>query len=169
MKKTIFKFGGYGAIAGAIIFMGSHFLPWEMDFDTLEIFGYASIFASLSFVFFGIKHFRDKLNNGTISFKKAILIGLAISAIVGLVVGLLDIVYVTVINPDFSAEYVQYTLEGMKDTLSAEEFTIQKAQLLEEMKAFDNPVFSGLFMFTIVFVIGIIISLISALILQRKN
>ena len=39
---------------------------------------------------------------------------------------------------------------------------------MEEMKAYDNPAFAGVFMFAIVFAFGIIASLISGLILQRK-
>jgi hypothetical protein len=168
MKNTILKFGGYSAILGGIIFIISHYFLQDIDMGTREIFGWISILASLSFVFFGIKHFRDQLNNGIITFGKALLIGLVISEIAGLVIGLLDIVYVTVINPDFSAEYIQHTLEGLKETLSVEEFAIQKAKLLEEMKMFDNPTFAGIFMFALIFSVGIIISLISALILQRK-
>jgi len=168
MKSTILKFGGYGALIGGLIFAGSHFLLKGIDLGILEILGWISIFASLSFVFFGIKHFRDHINNGLITFSKALLIGLVISAIAGLAIGILDIVYVTVINPDFANEYVQYTLEGMKNSLSVEEFAKQKAKLEEEMKVFDNPVFAGLFMFALIFGTGIIISLISSLILQRK-
>lgn len=169
MKNTISKFGIYGALIGGIIFIISHYISWNIDFDTLEIFGYASIFAALSFVFFGIKHFRDQVNDGVVSFKNALIIGLAISAIVGVVIGILDIVYVTWINPDFVSQYVEFTLEGMKNTLSPEEFEIEKAAIIEQMELFDNPFFSGLFMFAIVFAIGIIISLISSMILQRKE
>ncbi len=168
MKNSILKFGGYSALAGGIIFMISHYLFKDIDMGTREILGWVSILTSLSFVFFGIKHFRDQLNNGVVTFGKALLIGLGISAIAGLAIGLLDIFYVTIINPDFSSEYIQYTLENMKETLSAEEFAIQKTKLLEEMKMFDNPTFAGVFMFALIFATGIIISLISALILQRK-
>lgn len=169
MKTTILKFGSYAALIGGLLFAGSHFVDWEINFDTLEIFGWISIIASLSFVFFGIKHFRDQLNKGIVTFGKALLIGLAISAIAGLTIGLLDIIYVTLINPDFANEYVQYTLETLKETVSAEEFLIQKEKILEQMKTFENPAFSGFFMFTLIFATGIIISLISALILQRKT
>lgn len=169
MKNSILRFGGYGALIGGSIFAGSHFFTDLIDFSLLEIFGYLSIFASLSFVFFGIKHFRDKTNGGIVSFGKALVIGLAISAIVGIVIGLLDIVYVTVINPDFSAEYIQYTLNDLKETLPPAEFEIQKEKLITDMEAFDNPTFAGLFMFGIVFTIGIIITVISSFILQRKK
>ncbi|WP_303316885.1 DUF4199 domain-containing protein [Flavivirga abyssicola] len=169
MLSTIKKFGAYSALTGGLIFIGGHFFDWNVDFATLEVLGYISILASLSFVFFGIKHFRDQINNGVISFKRALLIGLVISAISGIVIGLLDVVYVTVINPDFVVEYKAYALEGMKNTLSANEFELKKAALEEQMELFANPIFTWAIMFTIVFAIGIIISLLSALILQRKN
>ncbi|GAA3644785.1 DUF4199 domain-containing protein [Flavivirga jejuensis] len=169
MQNTIKKFGGYAALVGGLLFIGGHFFDWGIGFSILEIFGYASILASLSFVFFGIKHFRDQINNGVISFKKALLIGLTISAISGIVIGLLDVVYVTMINPDFVVEYKEYALEGMKNTLSANEFELEKATLEKQMKLFENPVFTWAIMFTTVFAIGIIVSLLSSLILQRKN
>ena len=168
MKNSIIKYGGYGALLGGIIFIGSHYLPWNIGFYAMEVFGWISIFASLSFVFFGIKHYRDKLNDGLISFRKALLIGLAISVIAGLTIGILDIVYLLFINPDFPSEYVQHTLDGLKETVSVEEFEIQKVKLLEDMKAFDNPAFGGIFMFSLVLGVGVLISLISSLVLSKK-
>lgn len=168
MKKSILKFGGYGALVGGTIFLVSHYFSSQMDMGTLEIFGYASIIASLSFIFFGVKHYRDQQNNGLVSFGKALTIGLAIAAIVGLVIGILDIIYVVYINPDFGTEYVQYTLDQVKDTMTAQEFEAYKTQLIKEMELYDNPSFAGIFMFAIVFAIGIVVALISALILQRK-
>ena len=169
MKNAIIKFGGYASLVGGLMFIGSHYIVRDIDFNLLEIFGYASIFASLTFVFFGIKHFRDQLNQGVVTFGKALIIGLAISAIAGVVIGVLDIIYVEVINPDFVSEYLQYSLEGLKETLSVAEFEEQKAVLTEQMKLFEKPAMSGLLMFGIVFSIGIIVSLISSLILQRKK
>ncbi|MBV1888246.1 MAG: DUF4199 domain-containing protein [Urechidicola sp.] len=167
MKKSILKFSGYGSLLGGIIFVGSHYLA-NVDFGTLEVWGYTSIIASLSFIFFGIKHYRDQENNGLVSFGKALAIGLVISAIVGIVIGVLDIIYIIYINPDFATEYIQYTLDNVRDTMSVTEFEEYKAKLMTDMEAFDNPAFSGLFMFAIVFALGIVTSLISSLILQKK-
>lgn len=169
MKNTIKKYGKYAALVGGLLFIGSHYIDWNMGFDLLEVFGYVSIFASLSFIFFGIKHFRDRINDGLISFKKALLIGMGISLISGLIIGILDIVYITIVNPDFVTEYMQYTLEGLDNSLTPEQYSIEKANLEKQMEMFDFPGFSGLFMFVLVFVIGVIVSLISSLILQRKN
>lgn len=168
MKTSILKYGGYSALFGGILFMIGHFFFDDIDMGTREYLGWISILTALSFVFFGIKHYRDKVNNGIVTFGKALLIGLAISAIAGITMSILDIIYVTVINPDFSAEYVQYTLENMKQTLTAEEFEIQKAKMLEDMKMFDSPAFAGVFMFGLIFSTGIIVTLISSLVLQRK-
>ena len=169
MKKSILKFGSYGALIGGTFFIGSHYFFENMDMGTREIFGWMSILTSLSFVFFGIKHFRDQLNNGFITFGKALLIGLAISAIVGLAIGIFDVIYVAIINPDFANEYIQYTLEGMKETLSVEELEIKREQMLKEMELYASPAAAGIFMFALIFAVGIIISTISALILQRKK
>ena len=57
----------------------------------------------------------------------------------------------------------------MKNTLPHEEVKTQKALLEEQMKLFESPVIAGLIMFVTVFAIGIIISLLSSLILQRKR
>ena len=104
-----------------------------------------------------------------VSFKKAFIIGIIISLFAALGFGVIDGIYVGFINPDFGSQYLEYTLEGMKTTLSPEEFEIKKAELTQQMEAYSNPFFTGMFMFFIVFVIGIIVSLLSALILQRKS
>ena len=80
MKSTVIKYGLYGLITGLIIFTLHLVLGINnLDYSTNEILGYISIFLSLSFVFFGIKHYRDKVNNGIITLGKAIAIGILIS------------------------------------------------------------------------------------------
>ncbi|MBL4643673.1 MAG: DUF4199 family protein, partial [Flavobacteriaceae bacterium] len=83
MKSTITKYGVYGFLTGLVIF-SFHLLFGlkHLSSSTNEILGYLSIFISLSFIFFGIKHYRDNVNSGVISIIKAILIGLLISLIV---------------------------------------------------------------------------------------
>lgn len=169
MKNTIKKFGLYASLVGGIIFVGSHYINLGVDFGTLEILGFASIFASLSFVFFGIKHFRDKINNGHIAFGKAILIGIAISAIASLAIAILDVIYLLYINPEFMVEYGTYALDKMQQTMTADEFVIAKEKFSKQMELYDSPTFAGLIMFMTVFAIGIVVSLFSSLILQRKE
>ena len=168
MKKIGLRYGLYGAITICVLFLAAWYLASGQSFTVQEIIGYAIMIVSLSFVFFGIKHFRDVENNGTVSFKNALILGLLISIIVAVVFGILDVIYVEFLNPDFMDDYYASSLEQMRTTLPADEFNIQVKQLEEQKSTFTNPIFTFLIMGMTVFVIGFIISLISSLILQRK-
>lgn len=168
MKNTVLKYGAYGLLLGAIIFGSALTFGKGLSYATQEIIGYGSMVASLSFVFFGIKHYRDKVNEGKVSFGKALIIGLLISAFVGLGVGLMDYLYTTVINPDFADEYLVKTLESYETLYSGEELAAKKAELTEQMENYGGSGFMAALMFFTVVLIGLIVSIISALILQRK-
>ena len=168
MKKTILRFGLYSIITTCIL----SFLIWStvdiVDDVTGKIIGYTSMVVSLLFVFFGIKHFRDRENNGAVTFGKALSIGILISLIASLAFGILSVIYAEFVNPEFMTEYYEDMLEKAR-SLPAEEFEIRKAELESEKEMFMNPFIHFFFMSMMVFVIGFIISLLSALILQRKN
>ncbi len=153
MKKTVLKFGSYGLVMGFIIFILHLTLGIDnLDYSTNEILGYVSIFLSLSFIFFGIKHYRDKINDGVISLGKAITIGALISLLVGLGIAIADFIYTKYIDPEFFSRYEQMMIDqGHAD------------QIMEM-----TSTMAAVFMLVLVTVIGFIISLISGLILQRK-
>lgn len=168
MKKTIFRFGLYSVLSICIL----SFLIWStvdnVDDTTGKIIGYTSMVLSLLFVYFGVKHFRDRENDGIVPFGKAFLIGILISLMAAVAFGILDIIYVKFINPEFMTEYYEGMLEQAR-SLPAEEFEVRKAELESEKEMFLNPFIHFFIMSMMVFVIGFIISLLSALILQRKN
>ncbi len=168
MKKTVIKFGLYGALTICILFLISWFLLSDLPFGTQEILGYVSMILSLGFVYLGIRHFRDKENEGRVSFKKALVIGILISLITALAFGILDVIYTEILNPDFMNEYYDATVENMRNSLPPDEFKVQLAEIEAQKQLFSSPIFSFALMASTVFVIGFIISLISALILQRK-
>ena len=152
MKSTIIKYGLYAFITAAVLFALGLVFGKNFSYEAQEVIGYASIVICLLFVFFGIKHFRDNVNNGSVSFGKALTIGILISVLAGLGVAIVDAIYTTFINPDFFDQY---------------------AQRMEEMGRGDEVIEMGsglmaVVMFMTVFVIGFIISLISSLLLQKK-
>ena len=153
MKNTVLKYGVKGLIIGLLIF-GLHlsFLN-SFDYSTNEILGYISIVLSLSIIYFGIKHYRDHVNDGAISLGKALAIGILISILVGIGVAIADFIYTKFVNPDFFKDYA----ENLKDQGREDEII--------EM----TSTFAAFFMLALVTIIGFIISLISGLILQRKN
>ncbi|MCF7559393.1 DUF4199 domain-containing protein [Sabulilitoribacter multivorans] len=168
MKKTVIKYGLYSLISGFVLFGLPFFLGMGVDFDYGELIGYTSMVLSLLFVYFGIKHYRDKVNNGKVSLGKAIGIGMLIALFSALGVAVFDYIYTSQINPDFASEYLEYSVKKMEETLSAEELKVKTAELTQQMKDYGSPSFMALMMFASVIILGFIISLISGLILQRK-
>jgi hypothetical protein len=153
MKTTVIRFGLYGFLTGFTIFILHLVLGIKnLDYSTNEILGYVSIFLSLSFIFFGIKHYRDHVNDGVLTFSTAIAIGVLISLLVGLGIAIADFMYTKFIDPSFFNNYEQQLIEQ------------GKADEIIEM----NSTTAALFMLVLVTIIGFIISLISGLILQRK-
>ncbi|MEY8849674.1 DUF4199 domain-containing protein [Psychroserpens sp. XS_ASV72] len=168
MKQTVLRFGLYGLVLATILFLLALAFGKGLSYNTQEIMGYATMVASLSFVFFGIKHFRDRVNNGSVSFGKALLIGVLISAMVGVGIGIADYIYTTVINPDFSEEFLKTSISNLEKTYSGAELEAKKQEMTDYMQNYGGSGFLAFVMFATVVVIGFILSLISALILQRK-
>ncbi|NMH88942.1 DUF4199 domain-containing protein [Flavivirga algicola] len=168
MKNTVIKYGLYGFLTGMVCFLAAILLGKNLSYSTQEIIGYASMVVSLSFIFFGIKHYRDRENGGVISLGKAIGIGILIAMLVGIGVGIADYIYTTIINPNFASEYLETTLKTMEASMSPEEFQAKKAELTKQMDDYGSSGFMAFLMFFTVVLIGFVISLISGLILQRK-
>lgn len=151
MKPTVIKYGLFALISASILFLAALVLGKELSYGSQEIIGYASIVISLAFVFFGIKHYRDKESEGHITFGKAFTIGILISMFSAFGFAIIDYLYTAVINPSFIEDYMAAMKENEQEI--AESYSSSSL---------------ALFMFGIVLVIGIIVTLLSAFILQRK-
>ena len=169
MKNTVIKYGLYALLSGFILFGLPFLFGMGVDFDYGELIGYTSMVLSLLFVYFGIKHYRDKVNEGKVSLGKAIKIGMLITLFSAVGVAFFDYIYTSQINPDFANEYIEYSIKKMETTLSSEELKIKSAELKQQMEDYGSPIFMAFMMFASVTILGFIISLISGLILQRKH
>lgn len=171
MKNTVIKYGLYGFITAFVLFFIALYFGQGLSFKTQELVGYASMVISLSFVYFGIKHYKNHELNGEISFKTAFIIGALISLFTAIGFGIMDIIYVTKINPDFAEQYLAYefNLLDARTDLSLDEIKFEKLSLQKQSEAFGSPIILFFIMTMMVFVIGVIISLLSALILHKKE
>ncbi len=170
MKKTVLKYGLLSAVTVIMIFIVS-FLAFGVNenYQAQEILGYASIILSLLFVFFGIKHYRDHVNKGRLTFGQGMKLGILIVLIPSLAFGLFDLVYVTLINPEFADRYYEYQLNQMKLNMKPEEFQTSAKQMAASRELFKNPLFNFLLMTVTVFILGVIVTTISSLILMKKE
>lgn len=169
MKNVVLKYGLLSAAVMIAVFLIQWLFFADLDFGTSEILGYISMIVSLSFVYFGLRYYRDNVNNNVLSFGQGLKIGVLIILIPSLAFGLLDILYVTVINPDFLDDYYTQIVADMKEKLPPSEFEVKLASMESEKEMFSNPVIQFVVMGITVFLVGFIMTIISTLLLQRKE
>ncbi|HAS40123.1 MAG TPA: DUF4199 domain-containing protein [Microscillaceae bacterium] len=166
----------YGLIGGAVMTI-LHFatIPlWDKDnnYDLGEVFGYASMILSLLAVYLGIKHYRDKYNNGSISFQQGFKVGLSISTVAGMLFSFYVYFFYTKIDPEFMTKYQQHFIEKIEKSKATAE---EKAKQISELKAtfadplYNNWAFQSFIMFATVFLIGVVVTLLSSGILKKKT
>lgn len=170
MKNVVLKYGLFAFLTASALFLIALYFGQGMSFKTQELVGYATMIISLTFVYFGIKQYRDYEKNGSISFKTAFVVGILISAFAAIGFGIIDVIYVTKINPDFAEQYMAYELQNIETSgMTLEKMNEAKLSLKKQMEAFNSPAIVGFIMFMMVLVIGVIISLLSALVLHSKD
>lgn len=164
----------FGLIAGLIV---STFMVCSIsycystnNFDGSLVVGYAAMLLAFSMVFVGIKNYRDKYNNGSISFGKAFKVGLYISLVASTIYVLVWLVDYYVFVPDFMEKYTTHVIdEARKSGASAAEIQEQIKTMEESSKFYETPIGVILLTYMEILPVGLIVTLISALILKRKN
>jgi len=170
MKKTVLKFGLIsGGVAALLIFATMPFV-YRFGFDKGLIVGYTLIVISLLLVPFGIWTYREDDGEGSITFARAFGIGILITLIscVCYVIAW-EIVYYNFL-PDFADKYTAYMVEKAKASGATQQVIDATLQETKGMKAMlDNPLIFAAIGFTEPFPVGLIITLISAVILRKKR
>jgi len=170
MKKTVIV---CGLIAGAIVttmaLISTSVYCAKGDFDHGMIYGYASMIIAFSLILVGIKNFRDKYNGGVISFGKAFKIGLLITLVAATiyVIGWLIDNYFFI--PDFADKYAAHIIDKAKASgASQAEINKQILDMANFKEMYKNPFFKVLLTYAEIVPVGLVVSLISALIFKRK-
>jgi len=171
MKRNIIVFG---LISGVIV---SALMAFAMakcyeapdNYDNGMLIGYASMIIAFSFVFIGIKNQRDKYNGGIITFGQAFKTGVFISLIAStmyVITWMIDYYYFV---PDFMDKYSVHMVNQVKASGKSEaEIATELANLAKYKEWYKNPLFVALFTYAEILPVGLVITLISALILKRK-
>ena len=172
MKKIIWI---YGVIAGIISVswgvLSESVVGDSLSLNTRMILGYATMIVAFSLIFVAVKNYRDTENHGRITFGKALGIGLLITLIAStlyVVVWMIDFKYFV---PDFGEKYQAQAIAEMKQSgLNAAEIQKQSVEMAEMMEKYrTNAAYRAMFTYLEVAPVGIIMSLLAALILKRKT
>lgn len=174
MKKNIIIYGLIAGIVVSVLMLSSvNYLSHcegNVDYDTSMLIGYASMLIAFSLVFVGIRNYRDKFNEGVVSFGKAFKIGIMIVSIAStiyVVAWLVDYFYFI---PDFMEKYSAHTLDQLKASGASQiEIDKQTKDMASFGKMYQNPFFNAMMTYAEILPVGLIVTLISSLILKRKT
>lgn len=173
MKRTVLI---YGLIAGAVVsaFMSTTMLISAKD-ETVHtgissmVVGYLGMLISFSLIFVAVKSYRDKEANGVITFGKAFSIGLLISLIAStLYVITWAIVYKNFL-PDYMDKYCAAIINEAKASLSGPALQAKIDKMNKAKEVYATPAGFILYTYLEILPVGILVSLIAALVLKRKK
>ncbi|QHV94527.1 DUF4199 domain-containing protein [Spirosoma endbachense] len=165
----------YGLIAGTIV--GGMFAVtaplWQngtITFDNGMWVGYATMVIALSLIFFGIKSYRDNHSGGAISFGTAFKVGILIALIASLLYCIAWEICYNTLYPNFMEMAAQYKQATMKNSgATAQEIAKTMAEFQESAESYKNPLVRFAFTLMEIFPVGVVISLISAALLRKKE
>jgi hypothetical protein len=170
MKKIVFVFGLIGGFVFMIWMIAIYAFYYNTNREESYWLGYGSMIVAFSFVFVGIKSYRDKYLDGHISFGKAFQVGLYITLIASTIYVLAWLVDLYVFMPDFMDKYVAHALAHAKSHgASLAELDKQKAQMAGYVQMYKSPLGVIGLTYMEVLPVGLVITLIAALILKRPN
>jgi len=170
MKKTILTYGLIGGfIVSTIMVISFRMYHNNPDMQPSMLVGYASMIAAFSLIFVGIKNYRDKFLDGTITFGKAFKMGLWIALIASTMYVVTWLIYYYCFIPDFMEKFSQSAIDNLtKHGATATEIAAKKEEMKMYCEMYKNPVFVVLLTYSEVFPVGLLIALTTALILRRK-
>lgn len=162
----------YGAISGLIIvsswFLSFFFLGDDKVLDGGQLFGYAIMLLALTGVFMGIKNKRDSSESG-FTFKEGFLTGFGIVLVASTIYVIGWMIYMPNFAPDFVDKYADYQVELIQNSDISD---VEKQTQIDEMKTsienYKKPHIMMATTFMEIFPVGVLVTLISALILRRK-
>ncbi len=162
-----------GAVAGLISVapMLAYLALAEPDMDhSSPLLGYTIMLVALSAIFVGVKSYRDTALGGVIKFVPALLMGLGISVVAGLIYVVGWEIYMAATHYTFAEAYGESMVGAARAKgASPQEIEALAAQMAAFAEQYRNPLFRLPMTFVEIFPVGVVVSLISAALLRNSR
>ncbi|HMQ07328.1 MAG TPA: DUF4199 domain-containing protein [Saprospiraceae bacterium] len=167
MKRNVWV---YGLVLGAVLC-----IPWLImvkmlytnpEFKSHDLLGYTILVVIYSLIFFGIRNYRQKELDGVISFGQAFKTGALITLVAATLYLFVWLFFYFFFIPDFMEVFTQHVLY---QCTSEEELAAKTIEMENFNRMYQNPFIMILLTYAEVVPIGLVVSLISALILKKKK
>jgi hypothetical protein len=170
MKKIVLTFG---FIAGGVLsVMMLITMPFheQIGFDKGLIIGYTTMVLAFLMVYFGVKSYRDNVAGGSVTFGRALKVGLSITAIA-------CVCYVAtwqVISRTFATDYLEkysaYALEKEKRSGATEaQLAERQKEMAEFAEMYKNPLVNIAFTLLEPLPVGLLFTLVTAVVVSRRR
>ena len=163
----------YGLLSGFVIILTlitGIVLSDQKSFFSSEWFGYLVMLVALTFIFVGVKRYRDVERGGVIKFGAAFAMGLAIAAAAGVAYVAVWEIYLAMTDYRFMDEYIAGMVRSRQAAgLSGVALAEEVAKLESMRTSYANPLFRVPMTFLEVFPVGLLVSLVSASLLRNPR
>lgn len=170
MKRNILIFGLIsGLIASSMLIAMTVICYNSGKVEGNMWLGYTFMLIAFSFVFVGVKNYRDKFNGGVISLGKAFKIGLIITLIAATFYVIVWLICYYLFIPDFMEKFTELTINNLKTKTTDPAKLKEQIEGIEFYKSMYKTPF-GIILLTYMEILplGLVIAFITALILKRK-
>jgi len=163
----------YGLLSGLVIIatmLTGIMLTEQQNFFSSEWFGYLVMLVALTFIFVGVKRYRDVERGGVIGFKPALLMGLSIAGVAALAYIVVWEIYLASTGYVFMDDYIagiarNRAAEGVSEAAIAKELASMEWMRVQ----YGNPLFRVPMTFLEIFPVGLLVALVSAALLRNPK
>jgi small-conductance mechanosensitive channel len=163
----------YGTLAGLVIIsvmLTGLVVADRGSFFASMWFGFLVMLVAMSFMFVGVKRYRDVEHGGVIRFMPAFLMGLAIAAVAALAYVLIWEIYLAATGYRFMDEYLAGIAEDLRAAGKSQAEVAREMAKHEWVRAnYPNPLIRIPLTFTEIFPIGLLVALVSAALLRNPK
>ncbi len=170
MRKIVLTFGLIaGAILSAMMFITLHFQD-QIGFDKSAFIGYTTMVLAFLMVYFGVRSYRDNVAGGTVTFGRALVVGLLITAVASACyVASWEVIYYN-FAPDFLDKYAAYSVEKARASGATEEKLAEQIRQMEEFKVmYRKPLVNIALTFLEPLPVGLLLTIVTAAVTSRKR
>jgi hypothetical protein len=163
----------YGLLSGFVIIVtiiAGITLSDHGSFFSSEWFGYLVMLVALTFIFVGVKRYRDLERGGVIRFLPAFGMGLGIAAAAGVAYVAVWEVYLAMTDYRFMDQYIAGILRARQAAGASAEALAAEMAKLEPMRVnYRKPLYRIAMTFLEIFPVGLLVALVSAALLRNPK
>jgi hypothetical protein len=170
MRKIVLTFG---LISGAILsVMMLITIPFheQIGFEKGMIVGYTTMVLAFAMVFVGVKTYRDNEAGGTVSFGRALKVGLLIMLLASVCyVATWEVIYHN-FAPDYLDKYAAHALEKARASGATDaQIALRTQEMAKFREMYQNPLVNVALTLLEPLPVGILFALLAAWVMSRKR